>query len=366
MKPNSFWQHMMAQSLTNYVAPVPNNKDLHNFAALENAMGCSPVVQAKISELLASSLNSYPDRDAIGLKTKIAKWLNIDTSMITIGNGSDELINLIPQVFIEPGDRCIIQTPTFFRIIEAVHRMKGKLILVATTGQENFALGDDFISKVKKEIKNSQPSIVWLCSPNNPTGELLDVKFIEEIAERTNALVVVDEAYQEICDPVNDHSAVKLINKHTNIIVTKTFSKAFGLAGVRAGFLIANPKIIEAFEKWRLNFPISSISLKITNMALEDIGFLKKVHEHFTNEREFLFSNIDKVPNLKRGGDSKTNIFILRHTKGRLFDLLLKEGILTADFNNMNGLENQGFVRATIKLRPENELLLKALRKVGS
>ena len=128
---------------------------------------------------------------------------------------------------------------------------------------------------------------------------------------------------------------------------------------------IGDSNVIKSLDKWRLNFPISSLSLNIASSALDDLKFLGKVHVHFEAERQFLFTGIDRLPNLERGGESKTNVFLLRHTKERLFDLLLKEKILTADFNMMNGLERKRFVRITVKSHSENKLLLKALEKVS-
>jgi histidinol-phosphate aminotransferase len=278
---------------------------------------------------------------------------------VVAGNGSDQLINLIAEVFLRPKVTCLVQIPTFFRIIDVVRERKARLITVST-------IGDNFCLKTEKLIKQLNPQVVWFCSPNNPTGETIDPKFIARIAKKTKGLVIVDEAYQEIFDPENKFSAVKLIKKHENILVTKSFSKAFGLAGIRVGMCIANRKTAEVLEKNQLNFPISTASQQIAEKALDDILFLNKVHDHFEKERKFLFSEIDKLSNLERGGNSKTNIFILRHKKKNLFDLLLKENIQVADFNQMKGLEDQGFVRITIKNRSENKQLLNTLQKVNA
>jgi len=362
MKPNSFWKHVSDQKLGTYIAPVDNK--LKNFAALENALGCSPGVERKMSKLEGVGLNKYPQNNN-EFKKRVANWLSVDPAMVTLGNGSDELINLIPQVFIEPGDKCVVQTPTFFRVIEAINKTKGLVEVVPAKAERNFSLDGAYFSQMERRVKKCRPGLIWLCSPNNPTGEVIDPKFIDFIAGKTKALVVVDEAYQEIYDPENKFSAVRLLGKHNNLLVTKTFSKAFGLAGIRVGLAIGNKKIIEPLEKWRLNFPISTLSLLAAEAALEDVSFLDRVHKHFMTEREFLFNEMAKIPGLERGGESKTNVFILRHVKTRLFDLLLKQGILVANFNAMNGLENQGFCRVTIKTRPENEKLLMALRKIS-
>ena len=240
------------------------------------------------------------------------------------------------------------------------------MVTVSPTPEENFSLGENFCLRVEKMIKQLNPQVIWLCSPNNPTGETINPKLVARIAQKTKGLVVVDEAYQEIFDPENKFSAVKLIKEHKNILVTKSFSKAFGLAGIRVGMCIANSKIAKALESNQLNFPISTSSERAAISALDDSDFLNKVHDHFEKERKFLFSEIDKLSNLERGGNSKTNIFILKHKKKSIFNLFLKENIMVADFNKMNGLEDQGFARITIKNHFENIQLLNVLRKTSA
>src|SRR3989344_5449296 len=363
---NSFYNHTMQANIPSYVPQIQGFHSRADFSTLTNVFGPSPLVRKALPSLLKDPMNLYPMRNPVRLKEKIASWLTIDPSMITVGNGSDELIAIIPQVHLEPGDHCVVQTPTFFRIIESLHRMKGEVLTVPATDETNFVLGQRYIESVFAASKRTNARITWLCSPNNPTGETIELDHITWLSRRVPGLLVVDEAYQEFFDPKNNLSATRLVDKHDNIIVTKTFSKAFGLAGIRVGFAISSPHLIDALERWRLNFAISSLSLRIAEAALDDISFLQKVHERMDTERTFLFTNIDKLPQLKRGGHSKTNVFILKHTNGNLFDLLLKRGIVTADFNEMNGLEHLGFVRITVKTRSENEILLQALRKTAN
>lgn len=365
MKPNSFWHHQNEQKLGTYIPKPGRGKNLINFAALENAFGCSPVVTKKIQKLTCEPLNSYPGSEMENLRVKIATWLKIRPGMILLGNGSDELINLVPQVFLEPEENVVVQTPTFFRILESVHRMKGNIIKVNTASENGFALGKSFTKELLGAIKITRPKIVWLCSPNNPTGVVMDVELIDKIAGETDALVVVDEVYQEFFDPENKKSAIRLLGKHKNILVTKSFSKAFGLAGIRVGLAVGTPEIIGALAKWQLNFPVSILSAKIAQNALEDQNFLKQTAKKFSDERRFLFEKIKKLENIQVSDKSQTNVFILRHRNKNIFDLLLKEEILTANFNQMNGLEDQNFVRITVKQRRENQLLINALRKIN-
>lgn len=360
VKLNSFWHHAVSHQPATY---IPNQGVIvhHNFAALENDFGVSPVVAKAVRTVRNVELNHYPDRNAGSLKTKIASWLGLTPDMVALGNGSDELISLIAQVFVEPGSSVVIQTPTFFRIIEAVHKMKGAVVPVAARKERRFGLDAQLTDKIIQAVKKHRATLAWLCTPNNPTGAVMDLSSVDRIAGETKALVVVDEAYQELWDPQNKKSAVTLIPKHDNLIVTKTFSKAFGLAAIRVGMMLGNPALVSAIEAWRLNFPLSSVSLRIAEAALGDTGHLIRIHRDVSREREFLFRHIAKLPGLELGAVSKTNVFLLRHKTKNLHALLLKEGIMTADFNRMNGVENMRFVRITVKRRKENLALVKAL-----
>ena len=340
-----------------------HNQNILDFSGLVNVLGFSLKITKIIEKISLNILNQYGDRSGSSLKSKISRWLKIPVSFISLGNGSDELIELISRTFINPGEIIISQTPTFFRVIEASLRAGAKIKLVKA--ENDFTLSNQFTEKMIDEIKKSQPKLIWLCTPCNPTGETVALDHISKIASIARELVIVDEVYQEILDPENKKSAINLLSEHENIIILKSFSKAFGLAGIRIGFVIGNPKIIDIFEKTRLNFNISTLSQKIAESALDDLGFLKKSHKFFKKEREWLFAEIRKLSSLVIGGNSKINVFILKHKTKNIFQELLNHKILTADFNQANGLENQGFVRITIKTRQENEILLRALKKIN-
>jgi histidinol-phosphate aminotransferase len=364
MKPNSFVKHFLSHKPASYIPAASPLPVRHNFAALENDFGISSGVGRALRSFDPASLAHYPERNATAMKNTIAAWLNVSPSMIAIGNGSDEFISHVAGVFIEPGKSVVVQTPTFFRIIEAVHKMKGKVIEIAADRKKGFALDSDVCRRIVAAANEYHASVIWLCTPNNPTGEIMDRKHIAWILAHTKALVVVDEAYQELFDPANRQSAVHLFGSHKNLIVTKTFSKAFGLAGIRTGMLIAQPNIIETIDAWRLNFPVSSVSLVFAAEALKDANHLMTVSREITKEREWLFGAIRKLPCLEIGAESKTNVFILRHKTKNLHSLLQNQGIMTADFHQMNGLRGMRFVRITVKRHKENLALIRALRIV--
>jgi len=362
IKINSFSSFVKHHNPRGY---VPMHTDAtSDFSNLVNVLGCSPRLQKTIKGLDFTSMNQYGDRSCLVLKQKIAQWIHVSLEHVTIGNGSDEIIDRISRVFLNPHEKVLIQTPTFFRFFEACHQMKGKVLTVNTKESEKFAFTEEFCHRMIQAIKKHNPKIIWLCSPCNPTGIVMPTDVLKKIITTAHGLVVVDEVYQEFFDPENTQSAIHMIKDHPNTLVLKSFSKAFGLAGIRVGFAICDKSIIESLEKFRLNFPISTISQKIAESALCDIDFLKQCSNFFLTERSWLFQQIQKIPMLTIGADSKVNVFILKHNNKDLFEELTKLKIATADFRQAMGLEGRGFVRITINTRKDNIKLLEVLRKI--
>jgi histidinol-phosphate aminotransferase len=262
---------------------------------------------------------------------------------------------------LEPNEATLVILPTFFRFIESSLRMKGKIIKVSALAKDGFKFNEKLMKKVLILIKRFQPKIIWLCSPNNPTGETMTLEQIEIITKKSENLVAVDEAFQEFVDPENKKSAINLIKKHNNLLVLKTFSKSWRLSGIRFGFAIGSPKIIGILEKWRLPFTVSDISKQIVLNFIDRQDNIKPLITVIINNRRNLFNEIKKLKNFEIGADSKTNVFILRHKNKDIFKELLKHNILTADLRNLDGLKGKNFVRVTIKSKKENNILLKVL-----
>lgn len=365
MRLNTFARHHMAHRTASYI-PASESRILHNFAVLENDFGVSPAVRTAWKKLTIKGLPKYPDRNASDLTNAIARWLHVRPDMVALGNGSDELVSVVTQILVEPGSAVVVQTPTFFRIIEAIEKMKGNVVAVPALPQRNFALDMDMAGRLVQAASAHRAALLWVCSPDNPTGVPMNVSVLRWILTHTAATVIVDEAYEELADPENKNTAVRLLSDHPNLIVTKTFSKAFGLAGLRVGMMIGKPEIIRVVDSWRLNFPVSSISLALAAAALSDIHHLQLIHEKVVRQRKRIEVAVRKIPSLELGGQSQTNVIILRHKTGNLHRLLLKHGIMTADFNRMNGLEGMRFVRITVKRPAETSALIRTLKQIGT
>lgn len=362
IKPNSFFHHAFFGHAENYIKATMKPERILDLSTGEVEQTPSRKIQKALTRIRAVDLIGYPDPTCRELKTAIANRFGVSETLITVGNGSDEIIENIGRVFLEPGDPCLFAVPTFFRFIESCRKIKAKIITVATEEKDGFLITPKMLIKIKTVIRKKQPKIIWLDSPNSVSGTVIPLKIVKEIPAITRGLVVIDEVHHELIDPENEKSATKFLSKHKNLIVIRSVSKAFGLAGIRLGFALAHPSIIKPLEKWRLTFTINTITQKLALAALIKPLRLNKVAYDVQKRRQKIFSAIRRIPGFVIGADSQTHLFLLKHQTLDLFESLKRHGILAADLRQAPGLEGKGFVRLNIKTPKEAGVLLKALR----
>ncbi|MFH1589913.1 MAG: aminotransferase class I/II-fold pyridoxal phosphate-dependent enzyme [archaeon] len=222
----------------------------------------------------------------------------------------------------------------------------------------------DYLGSIKKEPK---VDLYWLCTPNNPTGTTIPMDNIEQIvakASEKNKLVVVDEAYGEYIDDTNDkrkNSAVQLLDKYSNLIVTRTVSKGLGLAGIRVGYAIGSPEVIEIMEKMRLQFPTGILNQKIAKVALEDTAYMNKVREQTVKAREQLIEGLGDSYIIH---PSETSVLTIKGTSGNnLVDKFAKEGIIVQGLGYLPNMD--GYVRLTVRSPEENAYVIKKMNGGG-
>lgn len=323
-----------------------------------------PKIPKSIGTIDPTFLRKYPNQMS-ELKEKLAKIHNVPVNMVALSNGSDALISVIPQIFLNKKDIVLVVIPTFFRFADASQKAGAKVVFVKTKKENSFRITEEIAEDILKITKEKKIKLIWLCSPNNPTGLPIETRLIEKIAKNTNALIVLDQIYSEFQE-TQDIIPKKFIEKFPHVIILKSFSKVFGLAGIRVGFAIANKKTIRLLEMCELPFPISSLSLIIATQVLEKIpNFSNAIKLSLQKERIFLMKHLNRIPHLEII-PSQTNLFLIRHTLKDLFTQLLKRNILVANMNNTPGLENTGFVRISIGKRKENIQLIQALEDISS
>ena len=307
-----------------------------------------------MNEALDNNWGRYPGFQPIETKKAIAKSNGLDPDNILIGNGSNELIQAIFQTTISEKNRVVLQSPTF-----SLYDLMGK---VAGAELKTIPLRADLsfdIDALVEESAHPDVRLIVICSPNNPTGSLITLEDTSEIAKVTRGLVVIDEAYHEF----SGISYIKLLEEYPNIIITRTFSKAIGAAGLRIGYLIGNPTIVREIEKVKLPYNVNIISLIAAKKLILQKLLIEERTGLIKNERERVFKNLQTIPSVFPYR-SHAN-FILFEVDRRVSDIfygLIEHGILIRDVSHYPMLERA--LRVTVGLPDENNAFLNALRTV--
>lgn len=342
--------------LTPYGAPqIPADATLNTN---ENPYPLSASLSAAIAERIkevATSLNRYPDRDATALRSALAQFINelsgtsFTADNIWAANGSNEIIQSLFLAFGE--GRALGFTPSY-----SMHPLIAR---VTNTAWMDGARREDFsldIDLALGEIAATKPSLTFITTPNNPTGSSLRIEEIEKLASSTTGLLVIDEAYAEFSDEV---SATTLIEKYPHIVVIRTMSKAFSFAGVRIGYLVANPSVIDALFLVRLPYHLSAITQAAGEVALEHKEELLQNVNRIKESQRYLTLELEKL-GLKAIPSSANFILFSGFDipAPTLWKWLLDKGVLIRDV----GLS--GYLRVTVGSEAENELFLSSLKSV--
>ena len=304
---------------------------------------------------LAAGYNRYPDPLQIKIKEKIADLENVKTSEIFIGNGSDEAIDLLFRIFCEPRkDNVLICPPTYgmYEVSAEINDVQVKRANLT----EDFQL--DFQAIAKAVDENTK--MLFVCSPNNPTGNAFLKTEISNLAKSFPGIVVVDEAYIHFS---GEKSLLDEINNLSNLVVLQTFSKAWGLAGLRVGLAFANEEIIALFNKVKPPYNVSQIAQEAILDALENREAAEKTIAEIISEREKLIGNLEKFSFVKTVYPTDANFILVKTTNAeRIYKFLLDEKIVVRNRSNVELCE--GCLRITVGTPKENESLLKTLEKL--
>jgi histidinol-phosphate aminotransferase len=302
-----------------------------------------------------SELNRYPDPKQQNIRKCMSEYLSVNYENIFFGVGSDEIIDLLIRIFCDPGiDSVIIPEPTYGMYKVACDINNINVFSVSLTS--SFQIDLDSIERCKtKNIK-----MIFLCSPNNPTGNILSKDDIIHLCNNFNGIVVVDEAYIDF-DP--DYSVINEIKNHQNLVVLRTFSKAWGLAGIRCGFAISSEEIINLLFKIKAPYTICKLTNDTVLNALKNSS--KKVT--FVNdirfERERVKLELEKIDEVDKVFDSNANFILFRCNEAKkVYEKLVTKGMIIRYRGNQMNLKN--CLRVTIGTKDENNLFLSKLKEV--
>ena len=299
--------------------------------------------------------NRYPDPDQTSLIHQIAKVKNLSPESIIIGNGSDELIDLSLRVFCEPNlDKVMILTPTYgmYEVCAAIHGTP--LIKIPLT--EDFQIP---VNDIKPYFSDKNLKIIFICSPNNPTGNLMRIKDIEYLLLNFDGIVVLDEAYIDFCD---QPSFAEKISTYPNLIVLQTMSKAWGLAGLRIGIGIMHPEVITYFRKIKPPYNISSPNADIAIKALENLDLFNSRVIEIIAERDMMTLELSQMKSVKKIYPSDANFILVEVDNAPdLYQKLLKRNIIVR--NRHAVIKNT--IRITVGSPVENQQLIANIKEVS-
>lgn len=297
----------------------------------------------------------YPSSSQSKVKEAIATFKKLKANQVVIGNGSDELIDLLIRYFCEPKqDNILVCEPTFgmFKVYAQLNNVD---VLNAPLVKESYLFDEKLILKTI----TSTTKLVFICSPNNPTGTSISVEQLKTIALNFNGIVVVDEAYIDFSEK---QSAIELINEFENIIVLQTFSKAWGLAALRVGVAYADASIIEILNKVRPPFNINSNSQELILNALKKSGIKDTLVESILKQKAYLENELLQLSFVKNITESDANFLLVEVTDAnKICSYLLEENILISNRSSLLNCENR--IRISVGTEKENKQLITLLKQ---
>lgn len=320
--------------------------ELYKLASNENLYGPSPRVKETIEAHL-DELFYYPETGSPSLRKAISKHLNVDESRILFGAGLDEVILMISRAVLTPGDKIVTSEATFGQYYHNAIVESAEVVKVPLKN------GGFDLEGILKEV-NSDTSLVWLCNPNNPTGTYFSHDELESFLERvpSHVPVLIDEAYFEFVTAEDYPDTLKLQERFDNAFLLRTFSKAYGLAGLRVGYVVATNEAIEKWNIIRPPFNVTRISEYAAIAALEDQDYLKEITKKNAKEREKFYD----IEQSKHFLPSQTNfVFVVTDKPQALYNALLNVGCITRPFPNG--------VRITIGFEEQNNKMIEVLKQ---
>ncbi len=333
------------------------DKKIIDFSSNVNPLGCHSGVKQFLRKQL-DSISEYPDSESTRLRSNIKWYTGLNKSQIIVGNGATEIIYNFCLAFLNKKTKVLIPIPTFSEYEKAAKLSGSKIIFYKTMNLNNDL--EEFIKKIPKN------GIVFLCNPNNPTGVLIPKKNMLKIvkhAEKRSSLVFIDETFIELV-PESNQSVIKSIKSFDNLFILRSFTKSFGLAGIRIGYALGSKQIVSVLQKLKIPWNVSNVAQSAASAAICYHPFLEKSQKLIKKENKFLtksFSKLDKFSCFQ----SSTN-FLLLKTKIKSKTLqkkLLKSNILVRDCSTFRGLD-QNYIRVAIKTRKENQKLINALEAI--
>lgn len=305
-----------------------------------------------IEELLKTPWNRYPLTDFVALKKKISKIIDVWPDNLLVANGSNVLIQALTMATAVNG-KVMVFDPSF-----SVYEIEGSLL-----GNKiiRISLGPEFqipIDEVRKKIKKEKPNIIFIANPNAPSGNLFDQEVLREIIELAQCLVVIDEAYY----PFSGFTCMNWIKEYENLVILRTFSKAYALGGLRLGWMIADPDVTRQVEKCLLPFRVNKMTFIAASVILDHMEYVNEYVKVICKERERVYEEMCQLRRLTVYRSDTNFILFEVDSVDRVFNGLLREGVIIRQVTA--GVRLPRALRVSIGSPEENDAFLRALKKV--
>lgn len=322
-------------------------------ASNENAVGASPDV-IEVLKNAAYGVHYYPDGSSYRLRHALAEFYGIDPGQIHLGNGSNEIVQQISLAFLDPGDEAVMPVPSFPRY-QPLARMMNAVPL-------EVPLVDDTLDlKGVAARLNQRTKLVYICNPNNPTGTIVGREKLDRfmgIVPR-HCLVVLDEAYFEYVDDTHYPDGLEYLTGYPNVVVLRTFSKMYGLAGLRVGYAVARSEIVDCLERVREPFNVNSLAQEAATAALADRRHVDAIRNLNREEKEYLYREFSRLGIPYVPTEANFILFDAGRDEKLVFQSLLHRGVIIR-----GGFGYPTRLRVTIGTRDQNQKFIRALEAV--
>lgn len=330
----------------------PNILELQPYSSARSEFTGQSGVFLDANENPFGKLNRYPDPNQTELKEKLAQLKEVNPGDIFIGNGSDEVIDLAFRIFCNPGiDKALTFSPTYgmYDVSAGINNIE----LIQLPLNSEFQID---LETLKPYFKDSKLKLIFICSPNNPTGNLMDKKTIDFILDQFNGIVIVDEAYIDFAE---GESLVEKVKQYNNLIVSQTFSKAWGLAAARVGTAYSNEEIINLYNKVKPPYNISELNQNAAVNALENSDSYQESLSIIRSEKKRVALALNKIQKVKKIYPSDANFLLIEvENADLLYTALVDQNIITRNRNK----QVKNCIRISIGTPEENNELIKAIK----
>jgi histidinol-phosphate aminotransferase len=323
-------------------------------ASNENPLGPSHKAVEAVSKALMG-LHRYPDGSCYYLKEKLSAILGVPHDMITFGNGSNEIIELLVRAYLKPGDEAIMGNPSFAVYPIAVKAVGGVSIEVPLKDMRH-----DLAAMASKITKKTR--IIFIANPNNPTGTMVSADEFREFMKAVpdGVIVCMDEAYYEFVTAADFPDTLSYVKEGAPVLVLRTFSKIYGLAGLRVGYGVANAGIMDYMNRVRQPFNVNTLAQVAAMAALEDASHLERTRQNNTEGLKFLIGSLREMG--FECVDTHANFFLVKVGDGKgVYDALLRKGVIVRPMASYNLPE---YIRVTVGLPEENRRFLNSFKEV--